>query len=59
MENKNPLPQEIKENNITNDNFDNNSSYKDASEKLKSKKKVGWFGRIYGLSDEEDEDLEL
>ncbi|MGB6329897.1 MAG: HlyD family type I secretion periplasmic adaptor subunit [Halarcobacter sp.] len=59
MENKNQIPQNIEENNITKDNFDNNASYKDASEKLKNKKKIGWFGRLYGLSDEEDEDLDF
>lgn len=59
MENKNQIPQNIEENNITRDNFDNNSSYNDASEKLKNKKKIGWFGRLYGLSDEEDEDLDF
>jgi len=59
MENKNQIPQNIEENNIIKDNFDNNSSYKNASEKLKNKKKIGWFGRLYGLSDEEDEDLDF
>jgi len=59
MENKNPLPQNLEENKIQNSNFDNNTSYTEASEKLKTKKRVGWFGRMYGLSDEEDEDLEF
>ncbi len=55
MENKNPIPQNIEENKIINDN----SSYTEASEKLKTKKRIGWFGRMYGLSDEEDEDLDF
>ncbi len=55
MENKNPIPQVIEENKT----IDDNSSYTEASEKLKTKKRVGWFGRMYGLSDEEDEDLEF
>ncbi len=38
---------------------DYNNSYNKASDKLKSKKRVGWFGRLYGLRDEEDEDLEF
>jgi adhesin transport system membrane fusion protein len=32
-------------------------SYIESSEKLKNKKKLGWLGRLYGLGDEEDEDL--
>lgn len=34
-------------------------SYDEASQKLKKKRKIGWFGRLYGLSDEEDNDLEF
>ena len=38
---------------------DYNTSYHEASEKLKQKKKIGWLGRLFGLKDEEDEDLEF
>ncbi len=54
MENKELLPKDIKENKLVNNE---SSSYEEASEKLKNKKKIGWFGKMYGLRDEEDEDL--
>ncbi len=57
MENKEEqMPQNIENQTM---NQDYNSSYNEASQNLKNKKKVGWFGRLYGLSDEEDEDLEF
>lgn len=56
MENKETLLQET---NLKTFNKDYSESYAEASQKLKSKKKVGWFGRLYGLKDEEDEDLEF
>lgn len=60
MDNKNQVPQDIEEKNtiITEDKAYENS-YQEASENLKNKKKIGWFGRLYGLKDEEDEDLEF
>jgi len=56
METKETL---LQEDNLKTFNKDYNESYSEASQKLKSKKKVGWFGRLYGLKDEEDEDLEF
>ncbi|PLY04686.1 MAG: HlyD family type I secretion periplasmic adaptor subunit [Arcobacter sp.] len=52
MENKNQIPHGIEDKDYA-------TSYNEASEKLKNKKRVGWIGRLYGLSDEEDEDLEF
>ena len=58
MENKEEqTPQNIENNQEMNKDY--NSSYNEASQNLKNKKKVGWFGRLYGLSDEEDEDLDI
>ncbi len=57
MENKQKIPQEIKNQDIVNSDY--NHSYGEASKKLRTKKRVGWFGRLYGLRDEEDEDLEF
>lgn len=59
MENNNQIPQSIENNEIVSKSLDNNTSYKEASEDLKNKKRVGWFGRLYGLKDEEDEDLDF
>ncbi len=59
METKTQLPHEntdLKENVVQKDY---NTSYNEASQSLKTKKKVGWFGRLYGLRDEEDEDLDF
>ena len=52
MENNNQIPQSEENKNYA-------SSYNEASKKLKNKKDVSWLGRLYGLSDEEDEDLEF
>ncbi len=60
MENKNQTTQnieEVKDMDISQNEYE--SSYSKASEDLKTKKRVGWFGRLYGLKDEEDEDLEF
>lgn len=57
MEDK-KIPQQNIENSNNMSN-DYNNSYNEASQKLKSKKRVGWFGRLYGLSDAEDKDLEF
>ncbi len=58
MENSQDIPQKIENQDIGRDG-DYSDSYNEASEKLKTKKRVGWFGRLFGLSDEEDEDLEF
>lgn len=57
MENKEQIPQ----NQELNQNFmpGSNESFAKASDNLKKKKKVGWFGRLYGLSDEEEDDLDF
>lgn len=58
MQDKQQMPQENFENSNNMSN-DYNNSYNEASQKLKSKKRLGWFGRLYGLSDDEDKDLEF
>ena len=40
-------------------NNDIATSYNEASENLKTKKRVGWLGRLYGLDDDEEQDLEF
>lgn len=57
MENKTEIPKNSINENVAQKDY--NTSYNEASENLKTKKKVGWFGRLYGLKDEEDEDLDF
>lgn len=49
MENNIQIPKEIEKNN----------SFEEKDNGVENKKRIGWFGRLYGLRDEEDEDLEF